>query len=65
LFVFDDDNIEFYDKLRDFLSQPIEEIERLWEIKRVYREDMMVEFFSAYDGGAGTRAAHIILEKYF
>jgi len=65
LFVFDDNDVGFHDKLRDFLSQPIEEIERLWELKRVYRKDMMVEFFSTYDSGAGARSANIILEKYF
>jgi hypothetical protein len=65
LFVFSDDEHNFHKKLRDFLSQPIEEIERLWKEKKSAREEMIKEYFSAYkNGGAGKRAAKIIIREY-
>jgi hypothetical protein len=59
----DDDDQNFYNNLRDFLSQPIEEIERLWQIKSEARKEMVKDFFSEYKGGAGKRAAKIILKE--
>jgi hypothetical protein len=64
LFLFDDEMDEFYEKLRKFLSQPIEDIERQWEEKELAREEMIKEYFSAYGGGAGIRAAKMILQDY-
>ena len=64
IFVFNDDDEHFYKKLRDFLSQPIEEIERLWKEKKVDRKEMLKEYFSTYNGGAGERSAKIILKEY-
>jgi hypothetical protein len=64
IFVFNDDDEHFYKKLRDFLSQPIEEIERLWKEKKVDRKEMLKEYFSTYNGGAGERAAKTILKEY-
>ena len=65
LFVFDSDEDDFHRNLRDFLSQPLEEIERLWKEKKVAREKMIKNYFSAYNGGAGGRAAKIILKECF
>jgi len=65
IFVFDDDEQDFYKNIRDFLSQPINEIERLWQEKESAREEMLKDYFSAYkNGGAGKRAAQIILREY-
>ena len=65
IFVFDDDEQYFYKNIRDFLSQPINEIERLWQEKEDAREEMLKDYFSAYkNGGAGKRAAQIILREY-
>ena len=64
LFVFDDDAVNFYGDLRGFLSKPIDEIEKLWQEKRSAREEMIKEYFSQYDGGAGKRAARTILKEY-
>jgi len=63
LFVFDYNKFDFHKKLRDFLSQPIDEIERLWQEKKKYRIDMMKNYFSTYESGAGKRAAKIILRE--
>ena len=64
LFVFDDSENDFHINVRIFLSQPIEEIERLWQKKERARKEMIKNYFSKYKGGAGKRAAHIILEEY-
>jgi hypothetical protein len=65
IFVFDDDKDNFHRNLRDFLSQPLEEIEKLWKEKKVSRENMIKNYFSAYNGAAGKRAAKIILKECF
>jgi len=64
IFVFNNDEEGFYDKIRIFLSKPIDEIEYLWRKKKSAREDMMKEYFSAYSSGAGARATKIILKEY-
>ncbi len=64
VFVFDDNDLNFHQKLRDFLSQPIDEIEILWQKKKSAREEMIKNYFSMYKGGAGKRAAQIILREY-
>jgi hypothetical protein len=64
IFVFDDDAPNFYNNLRDFLSQPIEEIEKLWQNKKIYRDKLIKDYFSEYEGCAGKRAARIILKEY-
>jgi len=64
LFVFDDDKNNFHENLRSFLSQPISYIEAQWEEKRVFRKDMIKNYFSEYKGDAGKRAAKIILKEY-
>ena len=64
MFLFDENDDNFHDNLRHFLSQPIEEIERLWEEKKNFRQEMIKEYFSAYSGGAAKRAAQILLRDY-
>ena len=34
-----DDESGFYKNIREFLSQPIEEIEKLWQRKKKYRKE--------------------------
>jgi hypothetical protein len=63
IFVFDDGK-NFYNDLRSFLSQPIDEIERLWQEKKSARDVMIKRYFSKYEGGAGKRATKIILKEY-
>ncbi len=65
LFVFNDDESDFHEKLKNFLSQSIEEIERLWQERKDARKEMIREYFSVFDRGAGARSAKIILENYF
>ncbi len=64
LFLFDGNSKDEFKSMRVFLSKPIEEIERLWEEKLSYREDMIKYIFSSYQSGAGKRAAHAIKEKF-
>lgn len=64
LFVFDDKDDDFHKKLREFLSLPFDEIERLWKLKHEDREILKKQFFSEFSGGAGVRAAKIILRDY-
>ena len=65
LFVFNDNEENFYGDLKEFLSQPLCEIERLWREKKSAREDMIRDYFSLHEsGGAGKRAAQIILREY-
>ena len=66
LFVFNDDEINFHENLREFLSQPLDKIDKLWEEKKGARKDMIREYFSEYmDGAAGKRSSQIILREYF
>ncbi len=64
IFVFNDYDKGFYSNLRDFLSQPLDEIEKLWKEKERAREEMIKSYFSTYKCGAGKRSAQIILKKY-
>ena len=64
LFVFNDNDKGFYQNLRHFLSKPIEEIETLWREKEADRKEMIRKYFSAHNGGAGGRAAQVILKEY-
>jgi hypothetical protein len=64
IFVFNDDDNDFHKNIREFLSQPIEEIEKLWKIKEKYRKEMLRDYFTEHnDGEAGKRAANIILKE--
>jgi hypothetical protein len=64
IFVFNDDENDFHKNIRDFLSLPIEEIERLWQKKKKYRKEMIRDYFTEHNNGdAGERAARVILEE--
>jgi len=63
LFVFDDDKNNFHENLRSFLSQPINDIEKLWKEKEAARRKMIRKYFTEYSSGAGRRAAKIILRE--
>jgi hypothetical protein len=64
IFIFDADEQDFYKNIRDFLSQPIDEIERLWQEKEGLRKEMLKQYFCAYSSGAGVRAAKVIIQEY-
>jgi len=64
LFVFDDNDPNFYKQLKEFLSQPISEIKRLWLEKEKHHNKMIKDYFSEHKDGAGKRAAKIILKEY-
>jgi len=65
LFLFDGDEPDFFCLLRDFLSQSVEDIEKIWEEKKEARERMIREFFTAYPSAAGRRAARKLLDERF
>jgi len=64
IFVFNDDEKDFYSNLLKFLSQPVIDIECQWIEKSSYRNSMIKKYFSAYKFGSGKRAAKIILKEY-
>ncbi len=64
LFVFNEGDSNFHTNLRQFLSQPLEDIERLWQEKKIFREKMEREYFSAYKNNAGKRSANVIFRDY-
>ena len=55
---------ESYRKLLEFLSKPIATIEHEWDQKKDDREILIKEYFSEFKGGAGKRAARMIIDKY-
>ncbi len=62
-FVFDASAENFQAELREFLSQPLPDIERKWNEKAGPRRDVIETFFGAGGIGAGTRAAHHIVNN--
>lgn len=63
LFVFDAGEDGWEGRLRDFLSQPIEEIEAAWKRKAAARRDFIEEHLDASLGrGGGSMAARHVLE---
>jgi hypothetical protein len=64
LFLFDDDEDNFSERLRNFLSKPIDEIEHLWYQKESDRKIMIKRYFSAYENNSGKIAAEFIYDKY-
>ncbi len=50
----------FHEKLREFLNQPIAEIERQWREKASAREELIRVFISAERSGAGRRGADAV-----
>ena len=65
LFLFDDTE-GFHERLRHFLSLPIDEIEELWKQKKNARKEMVNQFFtSSYSKNSGEVVAKMIINKYF
>jgi hypothetical protein len=60
LFLFDTEAPGAFDRMRDFLSQSIEDIERQWQDRAAAREKMITNFFDIGASNAGVRAARII-----
>ena len=65
LFVFNYNDKDFDLNIDNFLSQPIEKIEGLWQEREVMRKKMIKKYFSSNEKGAGEKAAKIILKKHF
>ena len=63
VFVFDNSEAGVRERLRDFLSQPYEEIERLWHEKRAAREQLIEHFIATGDSAAGRRAADAVAQR--
>ena len=61
LFVFYDDE---YQKMINFLSQPISVIQKLWEDKSEYQKILIEKYFSKFNIGAGKRG-QLEIEKLF
>ena len=58
VFLFDAGSTDFHEKLREFLSKPLQEIESLYAAKAPAREYLKQQFISAHGThGAGFRAA--------
>ena len=65
VFLFDSEADNFWDELRDFLSQPIEKIEAKWLDRAAARADLIHEFFDAGNGHAAARAADMLEQSNF
>lgn len=60
LFYFEEKKRDFHKDILQFLSQPIEKIEKRWKEKESARIDLINNFFSTPQVGAGYRAANEI-----
>jgi hypothetical protein len=60
LFMFNFDEEDFLEKIVNFLSKSIQEIEKEWNKKLSYRQKVIQKYFSEYSQGAGKRSAKII-----
>ncbi len=60
IFVFDCDDEAFFEKATLFLSQPIDLIERAWQLKEEARRSLIPSYFGNDDGRAGQRIARHI-----
>ena len=63
LFYFEEKKKSFRKDILQFLSQPIEEIERQWHEKKSARMRLINKFFSTPQTGAGYRAANEIISS--
>ena len=61
-FCFDTERLDFVDRLRMFLSRPIEEVESEWKDRIPARDQLVERFFGRPDGRAGQRGAAIIVD---
>lgn len=64
-FLFDGGAPDLFDALREFLSRPIDEIERLATEKAAARAALLSEVFGAWGSGAGRRAVNAIERQFF
>jgi hypothetical protein len=60
IFFFDAAEAGWQEGLREFLSQPIEQIETQWNQRRAARDELVERFFSTGGAGSGERAAKVI-----
>ena len=61
-FCFDTERLDFVERLRMFLSRPIEEIEMEWRDRIPAKNQLVERFFGCPDGRAGRRGAAVIVE---
>jgi hypothetical protein len=60
LFLFDESDPDFIDKLRGFLEQPLDQIDAQWRAKAVERRDFVQNYLSSSKGKPGKTAAAAI-----
>ena len=65
IFVFDTREPGAFDELREFLSQPIKDIEAQWSERAGARGELIENFFDIGGGRAGARAANILKQSKF
>lgn len=65
LFLFDGAKPDVWQSLREFLSQPLADIERMWAQRQQARKAMMQQFFDVGGWRAGARAADIMIKARF
>ena len=65
IFYFEENETNYKKELIDFMSQPINIIEKLYSEKKLNRNNFIKKYFSKFEGGAGKRTKHFILKKYF
>lgn len=63
LFLFNVGAPDFENRLREFLSQPLEAIERQWQAKATARKALVRRFISSAPSGAGERAAREVVRE--
>ena len=63
MFVFDSDSSSFFNDLREFLSQPIEEIESAWDSRSRARSKLIETFFSSPYSNATAKAADAVIKS--
>lgn len=62
LFFFDFADPQMPERLRTFLSQPLEQIEAAWNERAAARERLIERLFSSAQGGAGRRISEILID---
>lgn len=63
MFVFDSGSNSFFKDLREFLSQPIEQIENAWDSRAEARSKLIEKFFSAPFSNPTAKAADAVIKK--
>lgn len=65
VFFFDIDSPNCYENIVELCSQPLNEINSLWNEKKIKRQEMIKQYITSFSGGAGKRIAKMIIEKYY